>query len=185
MTLDRRNFLTACSRAGITSALLPGILYTLATQAQEAANTDQSKPPKITPEMIDQASVLAGIGPFTAEQKKMMIDGLVDQNGSMKAIRKLKMANSVAPAFVFHPLPALQPIPGGGTPCPKPIGFGRDDLSTIPDAPARIEDLAFATIADLGGLLVNRKVTSLALTQMYLARLKRYDSKLHFVITLT
>jgi Asp-tRNA(Asn)/Glu-tRNA(Gln) amidotransferase A subunit family amidase len=185
MTLDRRNFLTACSRAGITSALLPGILYTLATQAQEAANTDQSKPPKITPEMIDQASVLAGIGPFTAEQKKMMIDGLVDQNGSMKAIRKLKMANSVAPAFVFHPLPALQPIPDGGTPCPKPIGFARDDLSTIPYAPARIEDLAFATIADLGGLLVNRKVTSLALTQMYLARLKRYDSKLHFVITLT
>jgi len=29
------------------------------------------------------------------------------------------------------------------------------------------------------------KVTSLALTQMYLARLKRYDSKLHFVISLT
>ena len=28
-------------------------------------------------------------------------------------------------------------------------------------------------------------MTSLALTQMYLARLKRYDSKLHFVITLT
>ena len=34
--LDRRGFLAACSRAGITSALLPGILYTLAAQAQEA-----------------------------------------------------------------------------------------------------------------------------------------------------
>jgi Asp-tRNA(Asn)/Glu-tRNA(Gln) amidotransferase A subunit family amidase len=32
---------------------------------------------------------------------------------------------------------------------------------------------------------MNRAVTSLALTQMYLARLKRYDPKLHFVITLT
>ena len=30
-----------------------------------------------------------------------------------------------------------------------------------------------------------RKITSLALTQMYIARLKRYDAKLHFVITLT
>lgn len=181
-SLDRRNFLTACSRAGIASALLPGILYTLAAQAQEAAgpdaNTDQSKPPKITPEMIDQAGVLAGVGPFTAEQKKMMIDGLVDQNGSMKAIRKLKLANSVAPAFVFHPvapgekLPAQSITPGNGGP-------------PIPDAPAHIEDLAFASIGDLGRLIVNRKVTSLALTQMYLARLKRYDSKLHFVITLT
>jgi Asp-tRNA(Asn)/Glu-tRNA(Gln) amidotransferase A subunit family amidase len=189
MRLDRRWFLTACSRAGIPSALLPGILYTLATQAQDAAgtdaNTDQSKPPKITAEMIDQAGVLAGVGPFSAEQKKMMIDGLVDQNGSMKAIRKLKLANSVAPAFVFHPLPAVRPIPAGGMPCLEPIGFGRDDLSTIPDAPAKIEDLAFASIADLGRLLANRKVTSLALTQMYLARLKRYDSKLHFVINLT
>ena len=34
-------------------------------------------------------------------------------------------------------------------------------------------------------MIYSRKITSLALTQMYLARLKRYDSKLHFVITLT
>ena len=85
MTLDRRSFLTACSGAGITSALFPGILYTLAAQAEEPAYEDQSKPPKITPEMIDAAAVMAGIGPFSAEQKQMMIDGLVDPNGSMKA----------------------------------------------------------------------------------------------------
>ncbi|MGA7856692.1 MAG: amidase, partial [Terracidiphilus sp.] len=76
MTLDRRSFLAVCSRAGVASPLLPGILYTLAAQAQNAAGTDQSKSPKITPEMIDQAAVLAGVGPFTAEQKQMMIDGL-------------------------------------------------------------------------------------------------------------
>ncbi len=82
MTLDRRSFLTACSRAGVTSALLPGVLYTLGVQAQEATGTDQSKPPKFTPEMLDQAAMLAGVGPFTAEQKKMMLDGLTDQSGS-------------------------------------------------------------------------------------------------------
>ena len=32
---DRRAFLNACTRAGIASPLLPGILYTLAAQAQE------------------------------------------------------------------------------------------------------------------------------------------------------
>jgi hypothetical protein len=106
MPLDRRGFLAACSRAGITSALFPGVLYTLVSQAQEPAYMDQSKPPKITPEMIDQAAILAGIGPFTDEQKKMMIEGLTDDNGSIKAIRKLNLPNSVAPAFVFHPLPA-------------------------------------------------------------------------------
>jgi Asp-tRNA(Asn)/Glu-tRNA(Gln) amidotransferase A subunit family amidase len=51
--------------------------------------------------------------------------------------------------------------------------------------PSRIEDLAFSTVDELGWLLASRKVTSVALTQMYIDRLKRYDSKLHFVITLT
>jgi len=182
MALDRRGFLTACSRAGITSALLPGVLYTLATQAQQAAETDQSKPPKITPEMIDQASILAGVGPFTEEQKKMMIDGLVNDNGSYKAIRKLKIPNSVAPAFVFHPLPAAT-----GTKPPNSASdvAGYSHAIAIPKAPARMEDLAFATVAEIGLLLSTRKITSLALTQMCLARIKRLDPQLHFVITLT
>jgi Asp-tRNA(Asn)/Glu-tRNA(Gln) amidotransferase A subunit family amidase len=183
MTLDRRSFLAACSCAGITSTLFPGVLYTLAAQAQEASGTDQSKPPKITPEMIDAAAVLAGVGPFNEEQKKMMIDGLVDQNGSYKAIRKLKLPNSVAPAYVFQPL-----LPGA----PKRLV---QELKQVPQemqgpdpnatAPSKIEDIAFATISELARLLHAGKITSLALTQMYIDRLKRYDSKLHFVITLT
>jgi Asp-tRNA(Asn)/Glu-tRNA(Gln) amidotransferase A subunit family amidase len=181
MTFDRRSFLTACSRAGVASALFPGVLYTLATQSaqgQESAATDQSKPPKITPEMIDQAAVLAGIGPFTAEQKQMMIDGLVDRNGSMKAIRKLKLPNSVAPCFVFHPQPAA-PVPED---LKGVVGFGP---RSIPVRPANIEDVAFSSVVELGSLLNHRRITSLELTKMYIARLKRYDSKLHFVITLT
>ena len=54
MHFDRRSFLTACSGAGITSALFPGILYTLAAQAQESEPNDQAKPPtpKSPPESI-------------------------------------------------------------------------------------------------------------------------------------
>jgi Asp-tRNA(Asn)/Glu-tRNA(Gln) amidotransferase A subunit family amidase len=185
MSLDRRSFLNACSRAGVASALFPGVLYTLAAQAQETEATDQSKPPKITPEMIDQAAILAGIGPFTAEQKQMMIDGLVDRNGSMKAIRKLKLPNSVAPSFVFHPQPA--PEHRDPKPCEPLVTIGGGPvrvISTNP-APGRMEDLAFASLNELGDLLVTRKITSVDLTKMYIARLKRYDPKLHFVITLT
>jgi len=183
MALDRRGFLNACSRAGIASALLPGVLYTLAAQSQEAAGSDQSKPQVITPEMIDQAAVLAGVGPFSAGQKKMMIDGLVDQNGSAKAIRKLKLPNSVAPAFVFHPLGAVKAREDRSS---QP-GEGRNEniLIPVPSMPARIEDLAFSTVSDLGWLLRTRKITSLDLTKMYLDRLKRYDATLHFSITLT
>jgi Asp-tRNA(Asn)/Glu-tRNA(Gln) amidotransferase A subunit family amidase len=190
MTLDRRGFLTACSRAGITSALLPGILYTLAAQAQEPGPA--AKPaalPKITAEMLDQAAAMAGVGPFTAEQKKMMLDGLNDQRDAYQPIRALKLPNSVAPAFVFHPLPAEKAKPAAECP-PPPCDENKNSsavsiLTAEPSAPAHIEDLAFATLAEIGNLLRYRKITSLALTEMYLARLKGYDPKLHFVITLT
>jgi len=181
--MDRRGFMAACSRVGIVSPLMPGILYTLAAQAQEAGGTDQSKPPKITPEMIDEAAVLAGLNPFTAEQKQMMLDGLVDNNGSYKAIRKLHLPNSVAPAFVFHPQPAASAATRVVFEEKREVGGWMPD--TALSAPSRMEDLAFASVTELASLLQTRKITSLALTQMYLDRLKRYDSRLHFVINLT
>jgi Asp-tRNA(Asn)/Glu-tRNA(Gln) amidotransferase A subunit family amidase len=202
MTLDRRDFLAACSRAGITSALLPGVLFTLASQAAEAQ--DAVKGPsghapayaKITPEMLDQAAQMAGVGPFPDEQKKMMLDGLNHQRDGYAQIRALKLPNSVAPAFVFHPQPAAPMRANGaglatlglGTqhekhePPSHPAGWQPDPAAA---APARIEDLAFAGVSELASLIKARKVTSVDLTKMYLARLKRYDPTLHFVITLT
>ncbi len=113
MTFDRRAFLNACRCAGIASPLLPGILLTLAAQAQEAApDTKATALPKITQEMLDQAAELAGVGPFTAEQKKMMLDGLNDQRDAYAQIRALKLTNDVPPAYVFHPgLAAPAPPP--------------------------------------------------------------------------
>jgi len=184
MNLDRRAFLNACSSAGISSALLPGILYTLAAQAQEAAPASaKPEPPKITPEMLDQAAMLAGVGPFTAEHKKMMLDGLADQRSGYEQIRALKLPNSVPPAYVFHPQPAAaKSVSHTSQPAPLPSTW--KPQSQI-HAPSRIEDLAYATIDELASLLHSRQITSVALTQMCIARLKRYDSSLHFLITLT
>jgi len=202
MSFDRRVFLSACTRAGIASPLLPGILYTLAAQAQEAGSgagpgassgaTDEAKPPalpRITDEMLDQAAELAGVGPFTAEQKKMLLDGLNDQRDAYAQIRALKLTNDVPPAYVFHPGTAARPIPHESCKllgCESECEYA-DSGPEIhpPSAPKRIEDLAFATLNQLSDLVRNRAITSLALTQMYIDRLKRYDSKLHFVITLT
>jgi Asp-tRNA(Asn)/Glu-tRNA(Gln) amidotransferase A subunit family amidase len=188
MNLDRRAFLNACSRAGVTSALLPGVLYTLAVQAEQATPASEAhKPAKITPEMIDQAAMLAGVGPFTAEQKQMMLEGLNGQRSGYEEIRALKMANSVPPAYVFHPQPAATSnqecdsilTPGGV------VTVEIDYVGSQPSAPSRIEDLAFASIGELANLLKWQKITSVALTEMCFARLKRYDSTLHLVITLT
>ncbi len=184
MNLNRRAFLNACTAAGIASPLLPGILYTLAAQAEGPATG--AKLAKITPEMIDQAAELAGVGPFTADQKQMMLDGLNDQRDAYAQIRAMKLGNGVAPAFVFHPETAANRAgdPNCNMPHAQERGIGTSSDATL-SAPAKIKDLAFATIPQLSALLRARKITSLALTQMYLARLKRYDPTLHFVITLT
>jgi len=175
MTLDRRGFLTACSRAGMASALLPGVLYTLATQAQDA--TGSKELPRITPGLLDDAAALAGVQ-LTAAQKSMMLEGLADQRSGYAAIRALNIPNSVAPAFIFDPLPAGTKVD---------VERKKPRWSDIPSiaAPTSIEDLAFTPVRELAELVRTRKVTSLALTQMYLERLKRYDNVLHFTITLT
>jgi Asp-tRNA(Asn)/Glu-tRNA(Gln) amidotransferase A subunit family amidase len=51
--------------------------------------------------------------------------------------------------------------------------------------PQNLEEIAFATVRELAEMIRTKKVSSTALTQMYLTRLKRYDPLLHFVITLT
>jgi Asp-tRNA(Asn)/Glu-tRNA(Gln) amidotransferase A subunit family amidase len=51
--------------------------------------------------------------------------------------------------------------------------------------PKNLEELAFLTARELAELARTRKVSSTALTEMYLERLKRYDATLKFVITFT
>ncbi len=102
-----------CSMAGLGQTLLPGALFTLATQSKAQSSpivgggevkASTEALVKITPEMIDGAAAIAGIS-VTDEQKKMMLEGLEQLRKSYTAIRDLKMPNSVAPAFVFDPVP--------------------------------------------------------------------------------
>lgn len=53
------------------------------------------------------------------------------------------------------------------------------------ERPVNLEDVAFWSIAELGALLRQTDVTSVMLTEMYLARLRRLDEGLHCVITYT
>jgi Asp-tRNA(Asn)/Glu-tRNA(Gln) amidotransferase A subunit family amidase len=199
MRLDRRAFVSACTTAGMSSPLLPGILWTLAVQseakAQQTGGSGEVKLEKISAEMLDRAAELAGVGPFSDAQKKMMLDGLRDQRDGYAKIRAMKMGNAVAPAYVFRPEVAAAEatpicdsvnrfvdLPDASRACIGEIG---EDRAAALVSPARIEDLAFSTVKELSEMLAARRITSLALTQMYIARLKRFNPKLNFVITLT
>jgi Asp-tRNA(Asn)/Glu-tRNA(Gln) amidotransferase A subunit family amidase len=177
MTLDRRAFLSTCGSLGFASTLLPGTLYTLAAQAQSGGDSKNTTA-KITNAMIDQAAALAGVA-VSDEQKKMMLDGLNQQRESYDEIRKLHLPNSIAPAYVFDPLP-----PGAVVSTEKKA-MRISKAPALRTVPANLEELAFASARELGEYVRMKKVSSTNLTDMYLARLKRYDPQLHFVITLT
>ncbi len=179
MPLDRRSFLAVVANFGVASTLFPGALYALA--AEPAQSNDRPAEPKlkpITPEMITTAAELAGV-PIAPEQRAMMLESLNSQRESYGAIRALNMPNSVAPAFVFDPLPPGAQI----NTAREPAKYSK--APAIATAPANLEELAFLSAMELGEMVRRKKVTSVALTEMYLTRLRRYDPLLHFVITLT
>ena len=62
--------------------------------------------------------------------------------------------------------------------------FVRDEQKPGP-VPKRDEDIAFASVAQLSRWIQQRQLTAQRLTQIYLDRLQRFDSKLKCVITLT
>jgi Asp-tRNA(Asn)/Glu-tRNA(Gln) amidotransferase A subunit family amidase len=177
MSLDRRRFLNAVGTLGFASTLLPGVLFSIAAEAEDK---------RITAEMIDEAAVIAGVS-IEPDQKAAMLSALNSNRKSFDQLRALKMPNSVPPAFVFDPMPPGQEPtpPPAGADLRKPLHISAVPAIASKDVPKDLNGLAFCTVRELGELVRRKKVSSLDLTQMYLGRLKKYDPKLHFVITLT
>jgi Asp-tRNA(Asn)/Glu-tRNA(Gln) amidotransferase A subunit family amidase len=166
--LDRRAFFAVCSRFGLTATLLPGALWALADEKG-----------KITRDMIDHAASIADVH-IADEYKDMMLDSLNNLPQSFEAIYGLHIPNQVAPAVVFDPVPAGTKLE---TERRQPIFSSATKVSGT--APKNLEDVAFYSVRQLAELVRTKKVSSSALTSMYLERLKRYDPQLKFVITLT
>ena len=169
--LDRRRFLSACSGLGLGGTLFPGVLWAQA-QAQGAT--------KITKAMIDNAAAIADV-PIPEEDKEMMLDNLNQQAKSYEAIYALHIPNSVEPSLIFDPV-----LPGMKFETERrPARISKPSAIAAPSTPRKLEDVAFAGVRELAELVRTKRVSSLALTQMYLDRLKRYDPTLKFVVTLT
>jgi Asp-tRNA(Asn)/Glu-tRNA(Gln) amidotransferase A subunit family amidase len=167
--LDRRRFLAVCSQLGLTSTLFPGVLWGMAD-----ANG------KITKEMIDSAADVADV-PLADDTKQAMLDGLSENKKHFEEIYKLRIPNSTAPAFIFDPV-----LPGIKFETVKrPLRISSAPAMNISGAPKNIEEVAFYSVRQLAELVRTRKVSPSALTDMYLARLKKYDPMLKFVVTLT
>jgi Asp-tRNA(Asn)/Glu-tRNA(Gln) amidotransferase A subunit family amidase len=167
--LDRRLFLAACSRMGLGASLFPGTLWALAHRTGT-----------VTKAMIEQAAIIADV-PIPPEYRDAMLDSLNGFVDGYDAIHDLHLPNSVAPALDFNPAPGAAQIPVTRA----PMRMSAAPVIGTRDVPRNIEDLCYATVRHLATLMKARKISSAALTDMYLARLGRLDPTLHCVITLT
>ena len=169
MSLDRRQFLEACSGLGLTG-IFPGALYTQVVGADD---------PTITTDHVAAAETVAGLS-FTAEERELLVESLNEFLEGYEAMRTHDVPNRRAPAFTFDPR-------RGGAEVPDVPASEDGAEVSLPETarPERDEDLAFASVPTLAHLLRSRQVTSVELTELALERLRRYDPDLNAVVTYT
>ena len=92
--------------------------------------------------------------------------------------RKVAIKDTEPPATLWNPM--LPGIPA----LPIRDQFVRSKLTSVP-FPSSDDDIAFAPVTQLSRWIESRKLTAERLTNIYLKRIERFDSKLRAIITLT
>src|SRR5437867_3362016 len=166
--ITRRRFVTYFSSVGLSSTLLPGVLW---------ARLQEERAEHITAAMLKDALAVAGLD-FTDEARQQILNG-VNQNLTRYAdLRQLHIDPNIAPPLYYSPI-----VPG--TRLDRAQRPFRTSATPSLRRPANLEDVAFWPLAHLAHLLKTRQVTSVELSRMYLDRLKRYNPILNFVVTFT
>jgi Asp-tRNA(Asn)/Glu-tRNA(Gln) amidotransferase A subunit family amidase len=173
LTTDRRSFLAYFSSLGLTSTLFPGVLWARLSERKPSEAT----PPQLTKDMLRSAAAVAGLE-FTDEQLDKMLKGVTENTVKLRDLRKIEIDNRIAPPLYFNPV-----LPGM-----KIDRTRRPFRASAPprvQRPPNLEDVAFWPVTNLSVLIRTRQVTSVELTEMYLARAKRYNPKLKCFVTIT
>ena len=177
--VDRRNFvklLPALGAAGLTATKLPLDVLAQTPTPTPSPSPSPTPPLRVTKEMMHATEKLIGIE-LTDAQEAMALGGVNRNLDAYEANRKIDVPLDTEPAIAFHPARAKKELYGPKT----RFRFGRVELPQFKS----VDDLAFATVPQLAELIRMRRISSTELTKMYLARLKKYGTKLLCVVTLT
>jgi Asp-tRNA(Asn)/Glu-tRNA(Gln) amidotransferase A subunit family amidase len=152
-------------------------LQLLPALAVAQQGTAPAQPQRITKDMVIAALGAMGLE-FTGPQIDMLLPAVNRQLASFDALRAIDIPLDTPPAIAFSPILAGSPAPKGKStfrqaPAPAIKRFGSP------------EELAFLNATELAALIRAKRITSTALTTMYLDRLKTYGPKLNCLITLT
>ena len=123
---------------------------------------------RITEADIEAAERLMGIA-YTARERAQMVGNLDGQLASAIARRGVEMPNTVPMALRFDPrLPGFE----------MPTADGVTGTAPATPLPESDEDIAFASLAEMGGWIASGAITSRRLTEIYLDRIERLNPHL-------
>jgi Asp-tRNA(Asn)/Glu-tRNA(Gln) amidotransferase A subunit family amidase len=165
--LTRRRALTILGAAGIGTGVFQ---RALAAKAAEGP---------VSPQMVADAEWVAGIQ-LTPAQREAAANQLNKYRASTQRIRAIELDNAQRPGLGFTPLTSCASQPD---PCGYHVVAAPRPVSRVLARPSSDEDVAFASLRHLGSWLRSRKISSVELTNLYLARLRRYDPLLKCVVT--
>jgi len=135
----------------------------------------------VTADMVKAAETISGVK-FTSEEEARIAASANNNLNEINRLRQLTIPQDTEPAYVFKPsLPGKEPK-GPATPG-APVKFTKAPLTL--KRPANLEEVAFWPVTRLAALIERKLVTSTELTNMYLARLKKYQPVLNFYVNLT
>jgi len=114
---------------------------------------------------------------FTKAERDSVQATVNDRRDQYEALRSLDMANEVAFPLYYNPQPPGMDLPRGR----DQFQF-QEEKTAMPD---NIEECAFMTVPQLAYLIRTQQVSSEALTEMYIQRLKKHGPELECVVTIT
>jgi Asp-tRNA(Asn)/Glu-tRNA(Gln) amidotransferase A subunit family amidase len=155
--------------------LLPALC--LVSMAMGAFITKTIDSQTLTIDIVKQAEKVMGLE-FTPAEADSMLAKLNDTRKNFEDNRKVELKNEVSPALIFNPLPVGFEFDKGAS------SFKASDLKAI-KVPADKNELAFYSVRQLAELIRTKQISSVELTTFFLERLKKYDTQLACVVTLT
>jgi Asp-tRNA(Asn)/Glu-tRNA(Gln) amidotransferase A subunit family amidase len=136
--------------------------------------------PEVTAATFAEASKLMQVT-HTEPERAMMAEAwrrtLASQMERRSGPRKVTLPETLSPASVWHPVAAV----GASVPSRNEFVRATDDPGPLPADDAAI---AFAPVSQLSRWIERRQLTSVRLTQIYLARIAKHDGMLRCIITL-
>ncbi|MCW3087574.1 MAG: gatA [Sediminibacterium sp.] len=147
--------------------LLLSVLFSLTASAQDTLTTKD----------IQSAAKLLDLS-FTQKEVDTMYDGVKENLAGYKLMHKQSLANNVPMSLWQSPV-----LPGMRfNEKQEPVKW---NIPSNLQLPANQDELAFYNLLQLASLIKNKKISSVALTQFFINRIRKYGDSLQCVIAIT